>query len=159
MSWVTGQHGQTIALPQKLQFALAWKQDKCLIWPHGRFKAGYGAVWDGSQNVCCHVLVCEAVNGPKPTPKHEAAHSCGQGHAGCIAPLHLSWKTPAENEADKLLHGTSNRGERQGSSKLNRADVVAIRASTETQNILGARYGVSRQHIGKIQQGDRWGWL
>lgn len=37
--------------------------------------------------------------------------------------------------------------------RLSDADVAAIRASTETQAALGARYGVSQVAIGKIKRG------
>lgn len=63
----------------------------------------------GGRSVIVARMVCEEVNGPPPTPAHQAAHSCGKGHLGCITPQHLRWATQVENEADKLIHGTHNR--------------------------------------------------
>lgn len=49
-------------------------------------------------------VVCERVNGPAPTEKHETAHGCG--NSWCVNKRHLRWATHIENEADKLIHGT-----------------------------------------------------
>lgn len=92
---------------------LPYNGEDCLTWPFGR-SSGYGKIHlTGGQYLVSRV-VCETVNGPPPTARHEAAHSCGKGHEGCVNPRHLSWKTPAENWADKYAHGTDNRGERNG---------------------------------------------
>lgn len=77
----------------------------CLTWPFSRNAAGYGRIWvDGGMRTVSR-RVCEEVNGPPPTPKHEAAHSCGKGHLACVTKGHLSWKTPKENCADRIIHG------------------------------------------------------
>lgn len=78
----------------------------CLIWPYGRSVSGYGlAVVDGKGRYV-HRLACAHINGPPPTPKHQAAHSCGNGHLGCCNPRHLRWATTKENSKDRELHGT-----------------------------------------------------
>jgi hypothetical protein len=101
------------------------------------------------------------VNGPPPTPEHEAAHSCGKGHEGCIAPGHLEWKTPAENTADRLVHGTHSRGERSYWAKLTEADVREILAMKGIipQRKLAVRFGVTHQTIYKILRRQIWAWV
>lgn len=91
-------------------------EDHCLVWPYGRDSSGYGRVWNNgkAENVCR--IVCENVHGKPPSPIHQAAHSCGNGHLGCVARLHIFWKTPVENGADKILHGTVYRGGRKPAS-------------------------------------------
>lgn len=84
------------------EVVLAYEGDECMPWPYGRYASGYGRI----RGSIVSRLVCEAVNGPPPTPKHEAAHSCGKGHEGCVTKGHLSWKTHAENMADTIAHGT-----------------------------------------------------
>lgn len=84
----------------------------CLAWPFGRSTKGYGKIWIDGRSFIVSRLACEAINGPPPTPEHEAAHNCGKGHEGCVNPLHVRWATRTENFADKLIHGTSNRGAR-----------------------------------------------
>jgi hypothetical protein len=100
-------------------------------------------------------------NGPPPTSKHQAAHSCGKGNLGCVSPKHLSWKTRAENEADKIEAGTSNRGERQWRAKLTADQVRAIRAreGTMTKEKIAEQFGVSPACIAAIHHRENWAWL
>lgn len=136
---------------------LTYEGDECLTWPFSRTTAGYGDM--NGQYV--HRMVCEKVNGPPPTPKHQAAHSCGHGHLACVTKRHLEWKTPARNAADKLLHGTHHRGERHGQAKLTEAQVRAIRslAGTMLQKEIAERFGIHSSYVGQIQRRDCWGWL
>jgi hypothetical protein len=77
-------------------------KDWCLIWPFGR---GEGkTVQFGQDHINLPRLMCEYRNGPPPTPKHQAAHSCGRGHEGCANPHHLSWKTNSENQIERFQH-------------------------------------------------------
>jgi hypothetical protein len=71
-----------------------------------------------------HQIVCLTFHGPRPTPKHDAAHNDGK-KPNCHRD-NIAWKTRAENEADKVLHGTSNRGERNGMAKLTDAQTAEI---------------------------------
>lgn len=91
------------------EVVLAYNGSDCLSWPYSCNDSGYGKMqFDGRVQIVSR-LVCEHVNGPPPTPKHDAAHSCGKGHEACCTKHHLSWKTRAENMADKIVHGTSSR--------------------------------------------------
>jgi hypothetical protein len=103
-------------------------------------------------------VVCETVHGPAPTAKHEAAHSCGNGHLGCVSPHHLSWKTPIENAADKLNHGTNPNGENNGQSKLTAENVSSIRqlAGILAQRKIAERFGVSQSAVSLIVSGRNW---
>ena len=102
--------------------------DGCLIWPYSRFHTGYGqyTLPSGAKGTASRVM-CELAHGAPPTPEHEAAHSCGKGHEGCVNPMHLRWATQADNAADKVRHGTDARGERQWQAKLTEDDVRRIR--------------------------------
>lgn len=132
---------------------------ECLIWPFGSIK-GHAITWKDGRNQRVCRLICEYRYGPPPTSKHETAHNCGRGHLGCVNGSHLRWATTKENAADRLIHGTSPRGERAGTAKLSEADVMAIRAVTNvSQSELGRRYGVSRSTIGLILSRRNWAWL
>lgn len=133
----------------------------CLTWPYGKSRSGYGQIRVNGKLIEAHRYVCTLVNGDPPTPRHEAAHSCGKGHEGCVSPIHLSWKTRAENRADRLIHGTHDRGERHAQAKLTDAaarEIVAMKG-VEPQCELAKRFGVSAQAIGNIHSGRRWTWL
>ena len=55
--------------------------------------------------------------------------------------------------------GDKLRGELSSTAKLTSADVLAIRASTETQSVLSARYGVGQAQISRIRTGKQWAHL
>jgi hypothetical protein len=140
------------------EVAIPFDGDDCLTWPYRTNRQGYAQLTRGA-NVCR--VVCEAVNGPPPTSAHEAAHTCGRGAYGCVNGRHLRWKTRAENEADKVLHGTSNRGERGAAAKITREDVLEIRRlrGVLLQREIAERYGITESTVGQIQRRSTWGWL
>jgi hypothetical protein len=144
------------------EVAMKHTGDACLPWPFGHNGVGYGKINIGNGNSkIASRYVCELAHGVPPTPVHEAAHNCGNGHEGCVAPGHLSWKTPAENQEDRFKHGTDGRGERNSRCKLNEDDVLTILSlkGAKTQRDLAERFGVSRQAIGMIHTGRNWSWL
>ena len=135
---------------------------ECLLWPYGKDGHGYGRVWQGGRHRQAHAVMLELVSGPPPTPEHEAAHACGQGHKGCVSPQHLRWATPSENQGDRLLHGTHNRGERNSRAKLTAEQVLEILALLKqgvTQKEIGGLYGVARYTVSDIKRGRCWAWL
>lgn len=137
---------------------LPYDGDDCLIWPFTRDNQGYAQLRSKGRTIRISRSVCAHAHGPSPTPKHEAAHICGQGHMGCVASSHLIWKTPKENCADRVVHGTANRGEKCGTSKLTESDVREIRnlLGTMSQSAIAKKYGVCQQTIGYIKTGKRW---
>lgn len=148
------------SLPGYLEdVVMTFEEDDCLLWPFAKTNAGYGVIRMDGKNVVVSRYVCERVHGRPPTPEHEAAHSCGNGHLGCVSLKHLSWKTPVENQADRIIHGTTNRGERHGMSKLTKQDVLNIRSSQETNVALAHRYGVGVGSINNVLARRTWGWL
>lgn len=106
---------------------------------------------------CVHELVLEAFVGPCPDGmqcRHFPDPDKTNNHLE-----NLQWGTRSENEQDKVLHGTSNRGERQGNSRLTKAQVKRIRkmrADGHTCTALGVMFGVSHAHISSITLGKCW---
>ena len=144
-----------------LRQSVEYQGDDCLIWPFSRANDGYGRVFfEGKKSTSSRVM-CVLAHGRPPTPRHQAAHSCGKGHLGCVSPRHLRWATCSENQSERVPHGTSNRGERQHLSTLSESEVKAIHAekATTSARLLAGRYGVSEATIYNIWAGRSWGWL
>lgn len=99
-------------------------------------------------------LVCEAFHGPPPTPRHEAAHLDGVNTND--TPGNLAWKTKAENEADKVGHGTRARGERMGNAVLSDDRVRAIRADSRPAKEVAADHGIHVSHVYMIKRRKIW---
>lgn len=131
--------------------------DECFIWPYAKTARGYAVMHDGERTHIASRLLCEKVHGPPPGPDFDAAHKCGE--KACLNAGHISWKTRAGNEADKVAHGRSNRGERCGNAFLTRQDVIAIRGSADSQSTLADRFGTTQQNIHCIQRRKTWAWL
>lgn len=109
----------------------------------------------GMTKAAVHRLVCEAFNGPPPSPCAQVAHYDGNPANNHYS--NLRWATPKENCADKKRHGTQVAGEAHGASKLTWQDVRAIRQSTGvSQRKLARTYGVSQQNIWQILHHTRW---
>lgn len=140
---------------------LTYDGDECLIWPFGGLSCGYATLSVDGRSRLVSRLLCEEIYGPPPTPRHEAAHRCGKGHLGCVTRRHLRWATPTENQADKLLVGTDNRGSKCGTSKLTERDVIEIRSlhPALTHKEIAARFSVARTTITLILTGKNWAWL
>jgi hypothetical protein len=75
----------------------------------------------------------------------------------------LAWGTHLENEADKISHGRTIRGERQGNSKLTEWDVLWIRRFAKygfaTQAYLAEIFMVCQAQISRINTRKEWAWL
>jgi len=134
----------------------AQSTDDCLLWPFAKLPAGYGKI--GSQLV--HRVICEEVHGAPPTPEHHAAHRCGE--TSCGNWRHLYWATPVQNQADRVTHGTSNRGTRQWRAQLDEHKVREIRrmaAQGMKHNDIAAAFGVSRLTATKAINRYTWAWV
>ena len=118
--------------------AISAVTDECIVWERGTWSCGYGNVWVDGRARYAHMIaldlhtprpagkVCSIKNEWVDGDKLEAAH--GPCHEpACFNPLHLSWRTRAENEADKKRDGTHNDNEANGRCELSDVDVDRIR--------------------------------
>ncbi len=138
-----------------------WSGTECLIWPFGRDDYGYGMSKQNGKAERAHVTMCTYAHGPRPSDSHQAAHSCGNGKDGCVNPNHLRWATAKENGDDRVLHGTTVRGDAHFSARLSQADVIAIRemGNKVSRKRIAQMYGISTSHAGAIQRRKFWAWL
>lgn len=103
-----------------------------------------------------HRLVCEAFHGPCPDGQH-CRHLDGTRTNN--VPSNLAWGTKAENEADKLRHGTLPRGERLWMAVLTDAIVLDARrrvANGEKPHIIAADYNVKPHCLADAVMGRTW---
>ena len=167
-------YGDPLAGPTFNGEPLAWLKSHvdhadrkaCLIWPYKRHERkrdglGYGRLLVGGVEQYAHRVMCALAHGPSPTHGMEAAHSCGRGHEGCVNPHHLRWDTTQGNADDRRVHGTENKGSRNGKAVLKEADVRQIKAllGTMSQRAIAEKFGVSRWAITNIARGRNWAWL
>lgn len=152
-------HGSRIKFINKLKTI---DTNDCIVWPFGLNPKGYGVGFIDGKQTSAQRQICFEIYGPPPTQDFEAAHSCGKGHEGCCNPKHLRWATKEENQADRIIHGTSNRGIRNGSHKLNENEVLEIidllRSGMNDYEI-APLFSVTREAIRNIRTGRCWGWL
>ena len=159
-----GMNGDTLKF---IEIAKTYVEEDCLLWPYSRLPNGYAVIRIENKLFYVSRIICEQVNGTPLTEKHEAAHSCGNGHLGCVNPKHLRWATHKENMRDKIKHRTSkrglecpeSRGECNGNSKLTSNDVLLIRKSGDTGIFIAKRFDVSKSLIYAIRHNKLWKWL
>jgi len=106
--------------------------------------------------VRCHRLVLMMFIGGCPKGM-VAAHNDGNPANNCVD--NLRWDTQAGNVADKVLHGTAQRGERHGMAKLTIELVLQIRrrrSGGESYASLASTFGVSQHTIEAIVTRRLW---
>lgn len=114
----------------------------CWVWQLALASNGYGAIT--RKGTSAHRWYYEQANGPIPAGAH-IDHLCRV--RACVNPAHMQVVTCAEN---------ARRGD---NAKLTYEDVEEIkrlRASGLLQREVGARFSVTRQAVGDIENGRTW---
>jgi hypothetical protein len=122
---------------------------------HDNDNRPYLGLWKNNKQKICrpHKLVMEAFVGLRPQGM-ECCHNDGNPQNNHLS--NLRWDTSKNNHADKVKHGTTNRGEQCGTAKLTLEQVRAIRQDDRLQRIIAAEYGVRDNTISRIKSGKRW---
>lgn len=119
----------------------------------------YLGVSIAGRNRQVHRLVLFAFRGDAES-NNVCRHLDGNPFNNCIE--NLAWGTYSENQMDRVRHGTSNRGSRQGQSKLTEAQVVEIRrlaAMGEPMSHIAGKFGLSKSNVHQIVARMTWSWL
>jgi hypothetical protein len=128
-----------------------YPHDWCLMWPFGAKLHGYGQFGYLGKHYYAHRFMCELKHG-SPAPGHEAAHSCGRGHEGCVNPNHLSWKTKSGNQLDCREHGTQAKHTGGNKGRITRAQAAEIRGlkGIALQREVAEQFAVSESTVSDI---------
>ncbi len=137
---------------QFLREHMADEDGPCLIWPLTRDNHGYGQGGHNGRLYKAHRLMCELVYGPCPSPAHQASHSCGNGHKGCVHPKHLSWETRRDNHLRRRANGTAATSIWGHKGKITVEVAAAILAleGKATQQEIAERFNCSKPTVRRI---------
>lgn len=132
--------------------------DECWPWSGHKTAAGYGAFRYMGRQIYAHRASFEANRGVIPNGM-VVCHRCD--NPPCVNPGHLFLGTQKDNIADMHMKGrhatsASQFGETHNQAKLTEADVMAIRASTESQREIARKYRVSQATINDIFKRKTW---
>ena len=113
------------------------------------------SLWKNNKGttVKIHKIVLEAFVGKCPKGL-ECCHNDGNSLNNHVN--NLRWDTHKSNIHDRIIHGTSNRGERCGTAKLTLDQVRKIRKDDRLQRIIAEEYGVQQSLISRIKNGVLW---
>lgn len=111
----------------------------------------------GIRYLLAHRLVCEAFNGPPNVLHREVAHFDGNRLNNNAE--NLRWVSPAENAADRTMHGTQA-GENHPRSRLAWTTVRDIRRNYAGRrgeiSALARQHGLHRESMRQIIRGETW---
>lgn len=122
--WVPGYEG-FYSVTSNGEVISYWKPGTPIVLTPSKNSRGYLVVGlcNGTQiTKKVHGLVAAAFIGER-SPGHDICHCDGDRLNNALS--NLRYDTRAKNEADKLAHGTHNRGERQGRNKISNAQAEA----------------------------------
>jgi hypothetical protein len=107
-----------------------------------------------------HALVAEAFLGPRPFPEAQCRHD--DGDPGNNRSTNLLWGTAAENQQDRLRHGTDVRALKHPKGKVSDTQVSEIKRrlkAGEEGSALAREFGVSPQLVSGFATGALRPWV
>jgi len=122
----------------------------CWLWTGTTTR--YPIYYQNNKQYYAHRLICEHYHGDMSGLV--TRHLCG--NALCVNPAHLRPGTQAENNRDKVLHGTTNKGKSNPNAKLTEQDVLDIRSSDKKTKVLAEHYNLGQEQIRRIKRRDMW---
>ena len=145
-----------MSLQERLQKRLLPGPNGCLEWQGYRKPKGYGTIGSGGQYgkmLRTHRVAFEEANGSIPDGMC-VLHSCD--NPPCCNPDHLFLGVDVDNVADRDAKGRTAKGEKNGSAKLTREQVEAIRVDSRLHREIAVDYGVCRSQVSYIKRGAYW---
>jgi hypothetical protein len=133
-------------------FAKVRKTDGCWEWTGAKDSRGYGRLSIGNKAYAAH-RVSLMIAGRNPGDLH-ACHRCD--NPVCVNPDHLFLGTNADNMADCVIKGRSNRGVVNKMAKLTDDDIREIRSAVGTLRAIGKQFGISCTQAFRIRNRQHW---
>lgn len=117
-------------------------------------KTGYGVMRIQNKPVLAHRVSYTVFIGN--VGDLHVCHTCD--NPGCVNPKHLFLGTHKDNMQDKVKKGRcqDHKGEAHPCAILTEKDVRFIRASEDSNRVLGAYFGVDKSTIGLVKNGKTW---
>lgn len=109
-----------------------------------------------TRTIDAHRLVAEAFLGPIPEGQY-TRHLNGD-RTDCRV-SNLAYGTPVQNQADRLIHGTDGRGEKNSQSKLCGKIVIKIRSMANmgvSKTDIAQAFGISARQVRAIAGKRAW---
>ena len=135
------------------KFVLPEPNSGCWLWDGSTDWKGYGKSWFRGRMWLAPRVSYEFHKGAIPEGQF-VCHACDT--PSCVNPDHLFLGTPADNAADMRSKSRQVSGEKHYRAKLTTADVLSIRASSESGAVLSKRFGVGEKQISKIRHRQSW---
>lgn len=132
------------------------KTDGCWLWvgaKHGRYGHGKMLKRMGEPLREAHRVSWELHYGPIPDGMC-VLHRCD--NPPCVRPEHLFIGSRQDNSTDMVEKRRNQRGNQKPNAKLTEADVISLRASTESLAVLAHKYRVSKTVIRLARIGRTW---
>jgi HNH endonuclease len=129
--------------------------DQCWLFVTSINSEGYGTMFNGTSIENAHRIAYRLLCGPIENGLY-VLHRCDVRN--CIKPSHLFLGTNQDNMEDMIRKGRAvkARGTKNGSSKLSEKQIKEILLSSEPQDVLAKRFGISQSHVSQIQTRKIW---
>lgn len=156
----------------KHEKALFWKKvvksEGCWLWSAAKVKSKkveYGffgsRYWTGRKKMYnAHRLAYEFTHDVILKKTELVCHKCE--NSLCCRPGHMFIGSQKDNMSDAKKKGRTCTGEKHGRSKITESAAKEIRRLAFggiNQNIIAAKFNISRSHVAGIKAGTKWGHL
>lgn len=115
--------------------------EPCHVWQRSLNAGGYGIAWHQGKSAKAHRVAWVKANGPVPLG-YELDHLCR--NRACCNPEHLEVVKRATNTRRGL------------STKLTKAQALAIREDPRSQREIAKEYRISQSHVSSIKRRAKW---